>query len=137
MKIELHWLVLGFYRSLNRICILHLETVRLPHSPFAVVMKGSSEVLSILHNVTGAYYRDANRIPAVDAVVEPYGRHWRYDDAYVERKDVVDRHLYLDDAFWDPVVKVDQIHHWHVYALERVVLPDRSTVLMMISAFLG
>jgi hypothetical protein len=100
-------------------------------------MKGSNEVLSILHNVTGAYYRDVNRITAVAVVVEPYGRHWRYDDAYVEWKDVVDHHLYRGDAFWDPVVKVDQIHHWHVYALERVVLPDRSTVLMMISAFLG
>jgi hypothetical protein len=99
-------------------------------------MKGSSEVLSILHNVTGAYYHDANRITAVAVVAEPYGRHWRYGDAYVERKDVVDHHLYQDDAFWDRVVKVDQIHHWRVYALGRVVSPDRPTVLMMISAFL-
>ena len=128
--------MLVFYLSQNRICILHLETVRLPHFLFVVVMMGSIEVPSILHNVTGAYYRDANRMTAVAVVVEPYGRHWRYDDAYVERKDVVDHHLYRDDAFWDRVVKVDQIHHWHVYALGRVVLPDRSTVLMMISAFL-
>jgi hypothetical protein len=99
-------------------------------------MKGSNEVLSILHNVTGAYYRDASQIIAVAVVAELCGRHWRYDDAYVERKDVVDHHLYRDDAFWDRVVKVDQIHHWHVYALERVVSPDRSTVLMTICAFL-
>jgi hypothetical protein len=128
--------MLVFYRSLNRICILHQVTARLPHSPFAVVMKGSSEVLSILHNVAGAYYRDGNRITAVAVVAELCGRRWRYDDAYVELKDVVDRHLYLDDAFWDRVVEVDQIHHWHVYALGRAVSLDRWMVLMMICAFL-
>jgi hypothetical protein len=99
-------------------------------------MKGSSEVPSILHNVTGAYYLDASQTIAVAVVAELCGRHWRYDDARVELKDVVDHHLYRGDAFWDRVVKVDQIHHWHVYALVRAVSPDRWTVLMTISAFL-
>jgi hypothetical protein len=100
------------------------------------VKKGSSEVLSIRRNVIEAYYRDANPIIAVAVVAEPYGRHWRYDDAYVELKDVVDRHLYRDDAFWDRVVKVDQKHHSHVYVLVRAVKLGRWTVLVMICAFL-
>jgi len=129
--------MLEFCRSQNRICILHLVMVRLPHFPFAGVRKGSNAVLSILHNVIGAYYRDANRTTAVVAVAESYGCCWKYDDAYVELEDVVDRHLYRDDAFWDRVVEVDQIHHSHVYASVMAVKPDRWTVLMTICAFLG
>ena len=111
--------------------------VRLPHYLFAVAMRGSSEVLSILHNVIGANYRDVNRIIAVAVVAEPYGRHWRYGDAYVGLKDVVDHHLYRDDAFWDRVVEVDQIHHWHVYALGKAVKLGRWTVLVTICVFPG
>ena len=112
--------------------------VRLPHFPFVWAMKDSSEVLSILHDVIEAYYRDANQTTAgVVVVAESYECCWRYDDAYAERRDVVDRHLYRGDAFWDRVEEVDRIHHLHVYASAKAVKLDRLTVSMMICASLG
>jgi hypothetical protein len=80
-------------------------------------MKGSNVVLPILRNAIEAYYLDANRIFAVVVVAGPYGRRWKYDDAYVKRTDGVYRHLYQVDVSWDQsgLIEVDQIHHWHVY----------------------